>query len=145
MCLIGLSQIDLGVALNCKLAPISVALFRATEKWGILKQSMSLIQPAALATDGSAILWTIYWSNRGTAADLAESMSKYNGEKLIFQDIHFVFDRFREYSIKDSTREIRAQNLTKGHNFLLFVPLSIRDKSLSSSSNKKQLIDLVFG
>ena len=72
-------------------------------------------------------------------------MSKYNGEKLIFQDIYFVFDRFREYSIKDSTREIRAQNLTKGHNFLLCVPLSIRDKSLSSSSNKKQLIDLVFG
>ena len=32
MCLIGLKQIDLGVALNCKLAPISTALFRATEK-----------------------------------------------------------------------------------------------------------------
>ena len=77
--------------------------------------------------------------------DLTKSKSKHTEEKLIFQEIHFLFDRYPKYNINGSTRENRVQNLANYYHFSLLVPLSPREKTFSLfPSNKKQLIDLVF-
>ena len=156
MCLIGLKQIDLETALKYELAPVPTAMFeddgnmRYPKSKSVLKTTLevetstcSIPAPDTLVIDGSAIFWTLAWPKEGTVTDLMELMYDYIESKLISQDVYFVFDRYFLYSIKGSTRENRVENRTNHQYFSLSAPLPPRDKPLSSSLNKKQLIDLI--
>ena len=48
-------------------------------------------------------------------------MRKHTEEKLTFQGMNFVFDRYQEYSIKGSNQENGAQNLDKHHDFCIII------------------------
>ena len=158
MCLIGLNQINLETALKYELSPIPTAMFQDDGKMrypkakSVLKTTLAVEtssrchpEPDTLVIDGSAIFWTLEWPKQGTVTDLMESMYEYIETKLIYQDVYFVFDRYYLYSIKGSTRQNRIQNIANHQYFFLSAPLPPREKALSSSSNKKQLIDLIVG
>ena len=68
-------------------------------------------------------------------------MRKHTEEKLTFQGINFVFDRYQEYSIKGSIQKMEPKILINIMIFVLLLPLPPREASLSSSiCYKKQLI-----
>ena len=58
--------------------------------------------------------------------------------------MYIVFDRYRKFSIKGSTCSKRANFLAYQHQFALSTPLPSKEKTLSSSSNKVQIIDILF-
>lgn len=88
------------------------------------------------STAGSAIFLTIVWSNQGTVADLAESTSKYKIYTLFLTGTGNTASRFPPEKVESKTLQ--------GIFFSLLTPLLPREKTLSSSFNEKQLIDLVF-
>ena len=155
MCLIALKQIDLETALNYELSPIPTSMFQedGTMRFPTAKSDFKNNlevevscryhpAPDSVVIDGSAIFWTIEWPKQGTVTDLMDTMYEFIESQLMFHDVYFVFDRYYEYSVKGSTRENRVSNIANHHHFSLSTPLPSREKALSSSSNKQQLIDI---
>ena len=54
--------------------------------------------------DGSAVLWVIHWPLNGKVRDYVANFRKYIEHKLEVGDVYLVFDRYREYSTKSTTR-----------------------------------------
>ena len=57
--------------------------------------------------------------------------------------MYLIFDRYRDYSIKSSARTGRASSAVECHNISLSTPLSSQHLLLSSTSNKRQLIEVL--
>ena len=53
-------------------------------------------------------------------------MRKHTEEKLTFQGMNFVFDRYQEYSIKGSNQKNGAQNLDKHHDFCIIITITTK-------------------
>ena len=64
----------------------------------------------ASVIDRSAILWIIDWPANCLVEKIAENMLDYLKNLLFRQDVYLVFDRYRKYSIKSSTRAQRAKD-----------------------------------
>ena len=62
---------------------------------------------------------------------------------LCYQDVYLVFDRYKTFSIKSNTRSQRAKDIAYRHKLGLQTCLPAKDKVLSCTSNKIQLIDIV--
>ncbi len=54
--------------------------------------------------NGSAILWIIHWPNKGTVQDYANNFVSYS-TRTSQSDVHLVFDRYHDYSIKSGARQ----------------------------------------
>lgn len=74
---------------------------------------------------------------------IGENMYEYVKDLLYYHDVYLVFDRYKDYSIKSSTRNSRAKNLAYRHKIDLNTVLPSKDKVLSCTSNKVQLINIV--
>ena len=97
-------------------------------------------EPHLLVIGGSAIFQAIKWPKHGTVAELIETKYQYIKDRLVYQDVFFVFNRYRLYSIKGSTRENRIENIENHH----YLKKNTLIKALSSSSNTTELIDLTL-
>ena len=77
------------------------------------------------------------------AEQIAANMYDKVIEMLYYQDVYFVFDRYKAYSIKSSTRAERAKNRAYRHQITSNTILPSKEKVLSCTSNKVQFIDIV--
>ena len=75
--------------------------------------------------------------------NIAENMYTYVTDMLCYQDVYLMFDRYKSFSIKSSTRTQRAKNLAYRHKLGLQNVLPAKDKVLTCTNNKVQLIDIV--
>ncbi len=62
----------------------------------------------------------------------------------MYNDVYLVFDRYKKFSIKGSTRSDRAKKIAYQLKFTPSTPLPCKEKILSCSSNKIQIIDIMF-
>ena len=73
--------------------------------------------------DGLAVLWVIHWPLNGKVRDYVANFRKYIEQKLEVGDVYLVFDRYREYSTKSTTRSERATEAIRVHKLNLDTPL----------------------
>lgn len=110
-------ELDLNEVLGCELAAYPASMFHpdgsmriATGK-ACLKKILAVEtsarlwgQPSVIVVDVSAVLWTIYWSTKGTVLTFVNSFKMWVANQLDKADVHLVLDRYYDYSTKSSTR-----------------------------------------
>ena len=74
---------------------------------------------------------------------LCEEVQKSYQEKLESGDVYLVFDRYRSYSTKSSTRISKMTEGCKVFQLCLTAPLPSQKVTLTITENKKQLIDTI--
>ena len=91
----------------------------------------------------SALLWTIDWPINGTFETFISGFKIWLTRQLVGADIYLCFDRYRDYSTKNTTRSARAAT-NRVHQLELRTPLPARDAILWDSANKAQLNSLIY-
>ena len=117
-----------------------------------LTNNLKVQIPARLATDdagaifldGCAILWTISWPKKETVNDYINNFKSHLGERLKITDVHLVFDRYFDHSIKGLTRKNRDKGASRVYQLIPSTPLPSRDVILTVTDNKVQLIKLII-
>ena len=64
-------------------------------------------------------------------------------KKLHHSDVHIIFDRYYDYSIKSGTRLARGKEATRRHVLHLNSPLPPQNVTLNVTQNKVQLINYI--
>ena len=54
----------------------------------------------AIVIDGSAVLWTVHWPNKGTINDCTSNFCKFIRQKAMQSDVYLIFDRYQDFRIK---------------------------------------------
>lgn len=95
------------------------------------------------------MLWIIPWPSNGTIAIFIDNVIKYICKLLQNCEVHIIFDRYYEHSIKQSTRQSRAGTISGRQHSLtlntLNTPLPTQKMLLTVTDNKVQLIALIMG
>ena len=65
----------------------------------------------AIIIDVSAFLWTVNWPSKGTLEDILKEIKKMLKEMLQVTDVHWINDRYRDYSTKSASRISREENM----------------------------------
>ena len=100
--------------------------------------------PAVLLTDGCAVLWTVHYPSSGTVNDFVNCFVTYIVHELRKNDVHLIFDRYQDFSIKSVTRTSRAgKQVSRKHKLTLNTPLPSQKVLLTVTFNKIQLITLI--
>ncbi len=84
----------------------------------------------AVIIDGNAILWCQDWPKECVLSHLAEQLCEYIEKKLMYNDVYLVFDRYKKFSIKGSTRSDRAKKIAYQLKFTPSTPLPCKEKIL---------------
>ncbi len=119
MCLISLGQTTLQTALKNELSPVPTSLFQDSgdmkfaKTKSVLKANLEVqvsrrinSSKGAAIIDGNAILWCLDWPKECVLSHLAEKLCEYIEKKLMYNGVYLVFDRYKKFSIKGSTRQI---------------------------------------
>ena len=129
-----------------ELSPIPTSMFddtgnmRSTKtksslnKLGVKVSSRSLTKPSLLVVDGCSILWVINWPTNGTLSDYVSNFCDFIFLHLQSNDTSVVFDKYRDFSIKSSTRADRGKFSSRTS------PLPPKSSVLTSASCKVQII-----
>ena len=64
----------------------------------------NISKPDIVLLDGCAILWSVNWPSNGKVSDFVDNFLSYAFILLHESDVHLVFDRYYECSIKSTTR-----------------------------------------
>ena len=150
-------DIDLNKVLQYELAPVPTSMFdedglmRITKSKSTLKRKLQVEMSFRLATnpdvtiiDGCAILWLIHWPNKGTVQDYVNNFVSYVSTRTNKSDVHLVFDRYHNYSIKSGARQERAgQYASRCHQLSQHTPLPPQKVVLTVTKNKLQLIEII--
>lgn len=139
--------------LSYELAPIPTSMFKEDGKMreskkSDLKNEMKVTTSSRTSEkesdvqilDGCAELWVIPWAN--TVDGFLINVRKHIQDLLQLSPVYLIFDRYWEGSIKESTREgrdacVRLFDLHSNS------PLPARKSVLTSTYNKRQLINLI--
>ena len=89
------------------------------------------IAPSAIVFDVSAVIWTLDWPAQGTVNTFISGFMKYLSLQLSQSDVYLCFDRYHEYSNKNSTRTVKATN-SRVHHLTLTTPVPARDTILKN-------------
>ncbi|KAK3106543.1 hypothetical protein FSP39_022295 [Pinctada imbricata] len=156
MGLLSTRELDLKELLSHELSPIPPSMFddkgdlRIATSKSALKRKLQIIQSTrksgtadVIIIDGCAVLWSIHWPSSGTVQDFVYSFWSYISQKLNTSDVYLIFDRYRQYSIKDSARISRKASSGQAHKLCLNTPLPAQSVVLSVTENKVQLIDII--
>ena len=155
MCALSTGRIQLAEVLKHELSPVPTSLYletgdmRPTNNKAALKNDLQVdvskrnLESEAVIVDGNAILWTCHWPPKGNVEDLTDIFYHYVRKLLSVRDVYLVFDRYRVFSIKGTTRAERAKNMAFRHNFSMKTIVPDREKALASTSNKIQLIEII--
>ena len=149
-------DLDLAQVLSTELAAYPPYMFHpdghtrmATGK-SVLKKNLSmevafreLGSPTAVVIDVSAVLWTIDWPTKGSVQTFVEGFKVWLSSKLSESHTYLVFDRYRDFSIKSSTRAARDTTSSRVHKLNMKSPLPARDSVLKCTKNKVQLNHLL--
>ena len=93
--------------------------------------------------DGSAVLWVIHWPAKGTVKDFVQNFKVFLARKLLASNVYLIFDRYREWSTKSSTREARECEASRVYQLSEHTPLPSQKAVLTVSGNKEQLMRIV--
>ena len=99
---------------------------------------------AAIVLDGSAVLWVVHWPAKEVVADYVENFKTFLERKLQDSDVYLVFDRYREYSTKSVTRQVRECEATRPYQLTESTPLPSQKAVLTVMANKQQLISIIY-
>ena len=154
--LLATGQTALESVLKHELAPFPTAMFEDTgdmridhskskfkNKLKVEVTSRSCDNTNATIIDGNAVFWTFEWPKNCLLEHIAENMYTYVKELLYHQDVYLVFDRYKIFSPKSSTRSQRAKNIAFLHHLTLQTVLPSKEGTLSCAGNKVQLIDII--
>ena len=145
-------EVNLKELLAYELAPIPTSLFsengsmRVAKSKSVLKQLLK-VDVSARATRydisraiiyGSAILYTIRWPSSGTVGDFVTKYRHFIESKLVDKDVYVIFDRYREYSTKCTTRETRASKTHRVHKLSLTMQIPNQKAILAVPEKKKK-------
>ena len=97
----------------------------------------------AIFLDGCAILWTINWPSKGNINNFLNNVRAYLHTRLLIADVHLIFDRYFDHSIKGLTRKCRNKGGSRVYQLTPTTPLQPRDVILTVTENKVQLINLI--
>lgn len=151
-------DINLKDVLSHELAGIPPSMF--DEKSGemrlhsskhVLKQKLqvqvsnrTLSQADGIVVDGCAVLWVVFWPDRGVVEDFVRRVVTYISSCLEIADTYVVFDRYYNNSIKQITRTARSGNLAcRPHQLSLESLLPPKKVCLTVTDNKVQLISII--
>ena len=146
------------VALTHELCPVPSSLFEDTGDLRIAKSKAGLKKklqveispqnsenPSAMIVDGCAVLWTVSWPSSGTVEDYLQSFLDYLVCLLSKGEIHLIFDRYYDKSIKQCTREMRAEGKKHDlHHLTANTAIPQQKNILTNTQNKVQLIELIL-
>ena len=94
--------------------------------------------------DGCAVLWVVPWPTGGTVQDFLNNVRRHIQTHLDSSDVYLLFNRYKEGSIKESTRNYRDQGASRVYSLRPTAKRPSQKVVLTVSSNKKQLIDLIL-
>ena len=96
------------------------------------------------AIDGCALLWIPQWPFTSTQQTLVmDFVNKFKNQIKESGDVYLVFNRYKSYSTKSSTRISRMTEGCKVFQLYLAAPLPTQKVTLTITENKKQLIDII--
>lgn len=150
-------NIDIKKVLSHELAPVPTSMFhesgtmrickaKAELKKRLAKESSTRHNASHVATcvlDGSAVLWVIHWPPKGMIKDFVQNFKTFLARKLNDSNVYLVFDRYREWSTKGSTREARECEASRVYQLSEKTPLPSQKAVLTVSDNKKQLMAII--
>ena len=149
-------DIDIKV-LSHELAPVPTSMFHDSGAMRIcntisnLKKRLaneeslrcSMSNVTATVLDGSDVLWVVHWPAKGVITDFVENFKRFLLKKLLDSDAYLIFDRYREYSTKSVTRDVRTCKASRVYQLTEKSPLPSQKAVLTVSSNKKQLMSII--
>ena len=94
--------------------------------------------------DGCAVLWVVPWPAGGTVQDFLNNVRRHIQSHLDSSDVYLLFDRYKEGSIKESTRNYRDQGASRVYSLRPTAKRPSQKVVLTVSSNNTQLIDLIL-
>jgi len=147
-------DIDIKKVLSHELATVSTSMFhdsgvmrickaKSDLKKRLAKESSSRCSTSTVAAnvlDGSAVLWVVHWPAKGVIADFVLNFKPYIAKMLVDSDVYLIFDRYRDYSTKSVTREVRGCEIRRVYQLTENTPLPSQKAVLTVASNKKQLM-----
>ena len=150
-------DINIENVLTHELAPVPTSMFDASGMMRICKSKSDLknrllketssrcavSSVAATVLDGSAVLWVVHWPAKGVVADYVENFKKFLERKLQDSDVYLVFGRYREYSTKSVTRQVRECEASRPYQLTESTPLPSQKAVLRVTANKQQLISII--
>ena len=123
----------------------------ATAKSSLRKSSGETVNKGAsrnttsIIIDVSAFLWTVNWPSKGTLEDVVKEIKKMLKEMLQVTDVHWINDRYRDYSTKSASRISREENMgSRLHNIRPSMPIIEKRFILKCSKNKQKFNTLIF-
>ena len=105
--------------------------------------AMLITQPCTQPDESSAVLWVVHWPAKGVVADYVENFKKFLERKLQDSGVYLVFDRYREYSTKSITRQVRECEASRPYQLTESMPLPSQKAVLTVTANKQQLISII--
>jgi len=149
-------DIDIKDVLGHELAPFPTSMFDDTGDMRIAKSKSTLKKILQVEVsdrvagganvsvfDGSAILWVVPWPADGSVKDYIANFKYAIGKRLRVEDVYLIFDRYYDYSTKSVTRGSRATGVSRAHHLQVNSKLPAQKILLTSSKNKKQLMQLI--
>lgn len=148
-------DIDIDNLMSHELAPLPTSLFadsgdmRISTSKSILKRDMKIEVSSRVAyeeikvtvIDGCALLWIPGWPAVGNVQTYIDAFKHKIAEKLSKYDVYLVFDRYNDFSTKDSTRLARGTG--RVYQLTPSTPIPSQKAALTVTRNKKQLIKLI--
>ena len=94
--------------------------------------------------DGSAVLWVVPLPTGGTVQYFLYNVRRHIQSHLDSSDVYLLFNRYKEGSLKESTRNYRDKGASRVYSLRPTAKLPSQKVVLTVSSNTKQLIDLIL-
>jgi len=157
MCLQQSREIDVKDVLSYELSPVPSSMFedngdmRITTTKSTLKKKLQVERSSGLVRrpqgtiiDGCTLLLVLQWLASGTVQDFANNFSKNIINRLLMTEVHLIFDRYYDESVKNVARLSRAgKDASRRHQLSPETPLPPQKVTLTVTANKVQLIDIL--
>ena len=101
------------------------------------------ITPDTIIIDGGGMLHHLYWPLNGTVKDFLEIGEKYIVKKMQESNVHVVFDKYNDNSLKSDTRDARIGAFHRSYQLTPDCELPPKELCLKSSKTKETLIELM--
>ena len=101
--------------------------------------------PTHIIIDVSAYLWTLKWPSKGKFSLVIDEVKKSLRELLTKSDVHWINDRYFDYSPKSASRLNREAGIaSRLHELRLDMPIIDKKYVLRCVENKKKLNKLIY-
>ena len=112
---------------------------------GVTMNRRAFGTPTHIIIDASAFLWTLKWPTKGKFSQVVEEVKRRIKDMLKLSHVHWIQDRYRDYSPKSACRISRINDVaTRCHQIRIDMPIIEKNCVLKCVPNKIQLNHLLF-